>query len=312
MTECTLNSTAQYHRSHLTSLGWELTMCNALRREQTPLRRILRKDDSFGCLLYDFLDHHLLMGEVRKVIEIGGGYGYLMADFLDKNRALEPCMLDISPFLLQRQRESLRGRHVSYREEDFLCVDTAFLGQFDLAVMNENLGDFPTLVDLTGHMLDDRGIDDAHVRRARRLCETYGLERTQEEPFPFNLGAIEAVEKLCLAGIPNIYLGEHSCEAHVPTALRGLMPPLSAGIPERIRLMGHDEYSIQFSFLERVAHTCGYRSARGPFADFIPVEITDRVRSMLASRGRYSDEDELICQFVEDIYKYEYLILSKS
>ena len=177
--------------------------------------------------------------------------------------------------------------------------------------MNENLGDFPTLVDLTGHMLDDRGIDDAHVRRARRLCETYGLERTQEEPFPFNLGAIEAVEKLCLAGIPNIYLGEHSCEAHVPTARRGLMPPLSAGIPERIRLMGHDEYTIKFSYLQKIAEFHGYKTVRGPFADYIVPNLTEELKAILASRGLYSDNEEAICHFVEDLYEYEYLVMIK-
>jgi hypothetical protein len=30
------------------------------------------------------------------------------------------------------------------------------------------------------------------------------------------------------------------------------------------------------------------------------------------SKGRLSDDGEMICQFVEDLFKYEYLILSKE
>ena len=57
-------------------------------------------------------------------------------------------MLDISPYLLCRQKETLGEHSVTYREEDFLETDTAFLREFDMAIMNENLGDFPTLVNL--------------------------------------------------------------------------------------------------------------------------------------------------------------------
>ena len=57
-------------------------------------------------------------------------------------------MLDISPFLLRQQKETLKEHRVAYREEDFLETDTAFLREFDMAILNENLGDFPTLVNL--------------------------------------------------------------------------------------------------------------------------------------------------------------------
>jgi hypothetical protein len=32
----------------------------------------------------------------------------------------------------------------------------------------------------------------------------------------------------------------------------------------------------------------------------------------MASQGRYGDEDEIIYQFIEDLYKYEYLVLIKE
>jgi hypothetical protein len=127
-----------------------------------------------------------------------------------------------------------------------------------------------------------------------------------------NIGAIEALEKLCVAGIPYIYIGEHSCEASVSGELRSIIRIESTGNPERISLAGHDEYTIKFSYLEKVGAFYGYTAIRGPFADFIPVTLTDEARYALMYGGHYSDEAEMISQFVEDLYKYEYLILIKQ
>jgi hypothetical protein len=305
-----LNTTKAYHTNQLNTLGWELTVCNALYPENTPIRRVLEGDDSYGHLLYEYLNQFMPMKNIRKIIEIGGGYGYLMKDFLDCNKSLEACMLDISPYLLGQQKETLRERRVAYREEDFLETDPAFLKEFDMAIMNENLGDFPTLVNLDQEIFQlSSGTDNDELARAIYFFEQYKLDRPMSEAFHFNLGALQALEKLCSSGIPYIFLGEHSCEAQVPDTLRLLVHVESAGTPEKISLMGHDEYSIQFSYLQKVAEAFEYICVRGPFADFIPFTITEELRSIMASQGRFGDDDEIICQFIEDLCKYEYLIL---
>ena len=145
----TLNSTKSYHENQLKTLGWELTVCNALYPEGTPVRKLLSRNDSFGHLLYDYLGQFFPMEKISKVLEIGGGYGYLMRDFLDRNRSLKACMLDISPFLLGKQKETLKEYALDFRQEDFLETDPIFLKGFDLAILNENLGDFPSLVNLS-------------------------------------------------------------------------------------------------------------------------------------------------------------------
>ena len=76
-----LNTTKAYHTDQLNTLGWELTVCNALYPEKTPIRRVLARDDSYGHLLYEYLNQFIPMKNVKKIIEIGGGYGYLMKDF---------------------------------------------------------------------------------------------------------------------------------------------------------------------------------------------------------------------------------------
>lgn len=309
------HTTRNYHINHLSSLGWELTTCNSLVRDDSVVRKVLKRDESFGHLLYDFLATMLPMERIRKVIEIGGGYGFLMKDFFDRNPNLDTCMLDISPFLLGVQRETLKryGDSVSFREEDFLETDSTIPADYELAILNENLGDFPTLTGLDPDILHTpSGSDDVHVNAVRHYFRKYHFPIPAQHGFSLNIGAIRAVEKLCSVGVPFIYLGEHSCEASVPADLRHVLHVESTGQPERIKLMGHDEYTIKFSHLQQVAHTWGYHTRRGPFADFIPINLTKRLRSVLVSGGRYGDEDEAICQFVEDLYKYEYLILTKQ
>jgi len=308
----TLNSTKAYHVGQLNTLGWELTVCNALHPAGTPLRKILTRDDSFGHLLYDYLVRSVPMEKIARVIEVGGGYGYLMKDFLERNGALEPCMLDISPFLLDKQKKALGEHNVSYREGDFLEADPAFLEGFDLAGFNENLGEFPTLVGLSEDLLrSSSGITDPILRSALHFFTRYDLEKP-EGVFNLNIGALQAIEKLCAAGIPYIYLGEHSCEAAVHEPLRPLIRIESTGNPGRIALKGHDEYTIKFSYLESIARAFHYRSVRGPFADFIAFDTTENIKSILATRGREGDEAEMVCQFIEDLFQYEYMIMIKD
>ncbi|HON86473.1 MAG TPA: class I SAM-dependent methyltransferase [Syntrophorhabdaceae bacterium] len=306
-----INKTDTYHKKELDSLGWELTICNALYKENTVLRRFLGQDESFGRLLFRHLWRFIPVDKLIQVLEIGGGYGYLMRDFLEMNLSIKPTMLDISPFLLERQKETLKDYSVSFAQMDFLDADDYFLRGFELAVMNENLGDFPTVVGLGHDVLGLSSLDtvDPVLKKIIQFFERYGLPRPQCNPFNFNMGAVEAVEKLCTSGIPYIYLGEHSCEASAPENLKHLIKISPSGNPERIPLRGHDEYTIKFSYLEMIAKFYGYNTIRGSFADFIPFDINDRVYYALSSQGRYSDEDEIICQFVEDLYKYEYLLL---
>ncbi len=309
----TLNSTKAYHVNQLSTLGWELTVCNALSVPDTPLRRLFTGGDSYGHRLYDYLSTVVPLEKVKTILEIGGGYGYLMRDLLRRNPSFQVSMVDISPYLLGKQRETLKEFNVSYRNEDFLETEATYLGGFDLAIMNENLGDFPTLVNVDTHILDSPDEhDDDHLKTARLFFEKYDLERPQGGTFNLNIGAISAVEKLCCSNIPFIFLGEHSCEAAAPGWLRSPGRPLAVGNPERISLAGHDEYSIKFSYLQQVADAHGYSCLRGPFADIVDFELTQELLFIITSRGAYAEEGELICLFVDDLFKYEYLILSRN
>jgi hypothetical protein len=144
-----------------------------------------------------------------------------------------------------------------------------------------------------------------------RFVSRYDLLLPPYPLFHFNLGAAMAIEKLCSAEIPAIFVSEHSCEAQVPQAFQPFLRLTVAGMPERIALRGHDEYTIQFSHLEKIASAYHYEVIRGPMADFIPLEMTDRLRCCLAAPAASTDENEVIRHFVEDLFKYEYLLLTK-
>ncbi len=308
-----LNKTDDYHKHKLDSLGWEVTISAMLENPQSPCRSILKRDDSFGNLLYDLLKKAIPMGMISSIIEIGGGFGWLMRDFLMRNNKLCATMIDLSPFLLHLQRGTLQEFDVQFIEEDFFEIDDSALSGTDLAILNEVVGDFPTACEVPSSMLIEcSDTEDMLFQEIRRIYNCYKLVPPIRKCFGVNLGAIKAIERLCTAGIPYIYMSEHSCEARPPEALKGLIELEPTGDPERIRLRGHDEYTIRFSDLERVASYFGYTSKRGQYIDFIEPVIEGDVPFIMCLDSSKVDRYEIIRQFIEDLVKYEYLVLSLS
>jgi hypothetical protein len=305
-----INDTTDYHVGKLDTLGWELTVCNALEPEKSPCRSVLRRNASYGCLLYDYLDRFIPLGSLRRIIEIGGGYGYLMRDFLIRNPRLQAAMLDLSPHLLQKQRETLRRADVRFIEADIMHTPGRNLEGFDLALLNENLGDLPTLVDVPRDVLTSAvRLPDPVLEQARSLFHRYGIKASERERVNVNIGALNVLEKLCCAGVPHIFISEHSCEAMPPTPMQRYIQRRPTGNPERIRLRGHDEFTLRFSDLEKVARAYSYQVIRGLFADFLEFDFTDKLRYIVAGASTQSDEHEIIRHFIEDLHQYEYLVL---
>lgn len=288
-------------------------MCNALWPVDSPCRKVLKQPDSYGHILYDYLGRVIQTDQICSILEIGGGYGYLTKDFLDRNPSLKVTMLDISPVLIDKQRETLAEyQDVTLISGDFLSFNPGDLRGYDLAVMNENLGDFETYVGIDRMIFHTPYKElDGPMKTVRDLCRRYHLMDDASSVFNLNVGAIQSVEKLCTAGISNIFLSEHSCEATIPEPFKPFISFSSQGNPERIVLKGHDEYTIRFSHLEKVARKFRYGVRRGNFADLLAFEFTDRMRYILTS-GSASDEHEILRQFSEDLFKYEFLILMKN
>lgn len=304
-----LNSTADYHRNDLSSLGWELTVCNALEPADSPCRKSLTSPGSFGEHLYNYLKQFIPLDDIRSVLEIGGGMGYLMRDFLTLNPRMKAKMIDISPYLLQRQKETLHPFDADFELADILTTEPSSLSSFDLAILNENIGDFPALIAEKGEDNHDNHLE-FFLNRLRHFCRTYDLPADKDKNV--NIGAMEVTEKLCLAGIKYIYLSEHSCEASVPDCMKPYLRFEPAGVPEEITLKGHREFTIKFSYLQKIAEMLNYKIRRGVFAEFLPLQLNDKIKTALRLTTPFNDEQEIIKQFVYDLYKYEYLILIKG
>ena len=286
-------------------------MCNALEETGSPCRDIIDNKQSFGNLLYEHLACNIPIDSVTAIIEIGGGYGFLMRDFLHRKKMSQAAMIDLSPVLINIQKKNLKGFDIKFINEDFFLIDTDFLAHYDLILLNEVAGDFPTLCDINPILfsLPESELDPVMLR-VKNIFTSYGLPMP-DRSFNLNIGAIDTVVKLCTAGIRYIYLSEHSCEAGVPEEMRNKINISGPGNPERIPLMGHEEYTIKFSHLARVAEQFGYRVIRGQYKDFITYEYTGRVNFILTSNSQ-KDEHEIIRHFIEDLYKYEYLILIRD
>lgn len=307
-----INSTTDYHRHDLNSLGWELTVCNCLEPHNSPCRKVLALPYSFGEHLYNFLKAIIPMDDLHSILEIGGGMGYLMKDFLTLKPGICSKMIDISPYLLNRQKEILHAFDVSFELADILNVPSVAFSGFDLVIMNENLGDLPTLVAGQENQNDSDQSLNQIMGKMDHFHKKYNLPLSSNQNENINIGALEIVEKLCLAGIKYVYLSEHSCEAAVPEEMKPFLAFQSAGFPEMISLKGHKEFTIKFSYLQKIAEVLNYSIRRGPFADILNLNFSDKVKTALRLKTPFNDEQEIIRQFVYDLYKYEYLILIKG
>lgn len=303
-----LNTTDNYHIHTLRSLGWELTVCNALYPENSPCRRALKSNASFGEHLFNFLGRFIPLTDLKNILEVGGGLGYLMRDFLTLAPDLQATMLDISPFLLQKQKETLTGFPVNFREVDFLQMAISELRSFDFVILNENLGDFPTLV--FQQNIPEQNDPDT-IRSLNRVADfekEYSLQFTPDENI--NIGALEVVEKLCMAAVPYIYLSEHSCEASGNNPSFPHLHFTACGTPEKIALQGHTEFTIKFSHLQIIARAFNYKIFRGQYIDILPIDFNDKVQAALRFSAPLSDQQEILQHFIYDLYKYEYMIMT--
>ena len=303
-----LSTTDSYHINDLNSLGWELTVCNALYPENSPCRSVLQKNASLGVNLYRFLEKLLPFNEINNLLEIGGGLGCLMRDFLTINPRLTPTMLDISPYLLERQKETLKEFNVNFFQNDILKMNA--FSAYDLIIMNENLGDLPALVPSDASVSTSQNDAVSYLEKASYFQQKYNIPFAPQETI--NIGALTLLENICRAKVEYVYLSEHSCEAVVPDLLKQYINVESSGTPEKISLKGHNEYTIKFSYLQKIAEIFNYRVRRGPIADFLPLDLSGKVMTALRLSTPFTPEQEIIQQFIYDLYKYEYMVMIKD
>lgn len=302
-----VNDTRIYHKEQITTLGWELTVCNMLYPENSPCRQVIRKNASYGALLYEFLSNHMNMKQIAHIMEVGGGYGFLMKDFLALCHEVTVTMVDISPAMLHEQKINVRG-NINFIMSDFLELDNELLRNVDLVICNEILGDFITVCNINNEILETS--ESPEIQECKRLIAEYNLE-IHSVPFNFNLGALLAIEKICKAGTKYVYISEHSCESEAQGDFKDSVLLRPTYNPYEIQLFGHSEYTIRFSHLESVVRKWGYTVHRGVYNDIFGCRMTPKLQFILNSTASAKDEYEILRQFIGDMFTYEYLICTR-
>lgn len=306
-----LNQTEHYHKNDMDHLMWEVTVCNSIEPETSPVRQILAQNCTYGEHLAAYLFNFIPKKCCNNVMEVGGGYGYLMRDLLTSSPGVKATMVDISPAMMTRQRQTLAPFDISYIQADFFDIDPRLIQNQDLVVMNEIVGDFPTACQMTYDMVTCGNYDNESFNRIREYITQDIIELPEEGPFNLNIGAIQALDRLCSCHVPYIFLSEHSCEATVTDHMASYIKLTPSENPEEIRLIGHSEYTIRFSYLESIARSFGYTVLRGNYTDFIKVNFSNKIHRIFKSNSQ-KDADEIIRHFIEDLYIYEYLLLIRG
>jgi len=306
-----LNQTEQYHKNDMDDLMWEVTVCNSIEPETSPVRQILAQNHTYGEQLAAYLFNFIPKKCCNNVMEVGGGYGYLMRDLLANAPGIKATMVDISPAMMTRQRQTLAPFDISYIQSDFFDIDPSLIQDQDLVVMNEIVGDFPTACQITNDMVTCGNHDDEFLDRIHEYITQCIIELPEDEPFNLNIGAMQALDRLCSCNVPYIFLSEHSCEATVNDHMANYIKLEPSGNPEEIRLIGHSEYTIRFSLLESIARSFDYTVVRGNYTDFIKVNFSNRIHRIFKSNSQ-KDSHEIFRHFIEDLYIYEYLLLIRE
>ncbi|HOJ14481.1 MAG TPA: class I SAM-dependent methyltransferase [Deltaproteobacteria bacterium] len=299
-----LNSTKTYHARFPVDLMTECTVCETLAHPGTPTARALGITRPYGALVGDFLRSKGLLAPGCRVLELGCGYGSLMEGLLRHHGDVvgRAFMADLSPRLVTRQRERLFGVSPRARHVMADIHELPFRGgAFDLVIVNEVAGDLDTIV----------GVDaSAMPGDLSSIVEKYGLETPTSGPFAFNLGAVRLVEELCvLSGA--VFLSEHSSDPVVPAS----MPYLATGLavdsfPRRIPLSGHDEYTVRFSHLEKVARSHGRTVHTGPLIEVLGLEPRPSWRFIFTAKACSTEEQALIGEFLDHVREYRWLLIS--
>ncbi len=318
MSPARLHTTTAYHTApEAPSLGWEQTICESLATRQAPCQAALVDPAPYGGLLARFLADRLGLDPDWSVVEVGGGTGSLMAAFLGVVPVADLTLVDLSPAFTARQRRALAA-HSSCRfvTEDALAYLERLDREVDLVVSNENIGDFPQVTGVERRELLRAlaaGGAPGPLGEVAEVVARYRLDlEDAPETFAFNLGPVRYLERLRPVA-KAVFLSEHGCDTVVPAPWQDfLVPTPGDGFPRRIPLKGHDEYTIRFGHLERVAQALGYRVHRFHMAELVGLRDDPGIRFMARTGVTLSETAEAVCEFCAHVADYQCMLLTRD
>jgi SAM-dependent methyltransferase len=327
-----INRTEAFYCSDSPSLLWELTICESLANGDSGYARALNQPAPYGELLGRFLRQHTsLPAAPERIVEVGGGYGSLMAGLLTVLAPRQVTMVDISAFLLARQRQRLgEDGNIAYVCADIFAYLEDLDEPVDLLIANEIIADLPTITGLTREQLApllprarefppleplaaDLGAEQL-LAEAARLVATYDLEiDDQPEPFNLNVGGLQLVEKLAAREIKRVFISEHGADTELPYPFSLLLKNYQRWDknPKRIQLKDHDEYTIRFDHLAAVASRCGYTVDSCHMMEMLDVRFDDEINYLLTTEKPTDEAQEILLEFLEHVAEYQVMLLGR-
>lgn len=245
--------------------------------QETTLSHLLRiphpalEGRTYGHALVDGLAKRaVLPGSGARVLEIGGGLGYLAravsTALSERNLDHAYRIVELSPVLAAAQREACAGRPVEVVAADALEIELE-PGSFDLILCNEMIGDLPAVrIERADLESPDR------LGEAGRILGEHGINlEDAPEWFYFTVGAAQLIERIGRWLAPG------------GTAVVTEFGELSQ-YPLLSRHLDHPELSIHFGHLRTVAESVGLAVDYVYVMDLIDLE---RSREGLATTRSY-------------------------
>lgn len=310
-----------------------MTICQSLARADSAYAKALIQPASYGSLVGKYLQEEAtLSARPECIIEVGGGYGSLMAGMLTVVQPTKLIMVDISAFLLQQQQQTLQGQPATFIRQDVFSFLPTMQEPVDLLIANEIIADFPTATNIEQKRLQScleqaenfspappenlsNLNEDELLSEVARLVATYQLDITDlPDFFNLNLGALHFIEQLAKTNIQRIFMSEHGADTELPY-------PFSIQLrtyerwdknPRQIKLKDHDEYTIRFDHLEAAAAMLGFEVRRFHLMDLLQVRFDDEINYLLTTGRPTSEEQEILLEFYEHVAEYQGMLLIRK
>ena len=326
-----LNLTSDYYTGAHPSLLWEMTICQSLGDGSGAFAKALEKPAAYGTLIAEYLQQVASLPlECGEIVEIGGGYGTLMAALLKVLKPRQVTMVDISPTLLEKQQEHLARHPISFHCEDIFSWLPTLKRPVDLLILNEIIGDFPTITGLSRSSLQaylQKPQAEPETARApaclneqellneaARLIATYNLKlKDLPETFNLNYGALLFIERLAKTKVARTFITEHGSDTipPYPFSLYPAIQPAGDLNPRRIQLKDHDEYNIRFDHLEQIAKALSFKVQRFHLMDLLKVRFDDEINYLLTSQRPLNEEQEILLEFYEHVAEYQGILIER-
>jgi phospholipid N-methyltransferase len=241
--------------------------------DEVTLSHMLRENNGFtrsglpyGAELAKVLASKRLLKPECSILEIGPGEGDLARNLTSGlSGEWKYTFMDLSPALLGALKKKFTGKQFDFVRSDVLSA-SAREKRFDAIICSEVLADLPAVVNMSTALAKEK--NDKAISESLEMIKRYGLDvPKQGAPFNFNYGAIKFLERLEGLLTPGgfAFIAENMCDP---------------GFPRPVKVYGHSEFNIRFSWLEKAASSLGFSSESGTVTELLGIKGRKRFLSM--------------------------------